>query len=70
MGNQALYRAPRTTKMHPDHNVFPYLLLKLSITRPNHVWAMDVTNNPMSQGFCDITAELNWATRRVLAHQL
>ena len=70
MGIQALYRAPRTTQKHPDHQVFPYLLRKLTITRPDHVWAMDITYIPMAQGFCYLAVVLDWATRRVLAHEL
>jgi putative transposase len=70
MGIQALYRAPRTTQKHPDHQVFPYLLRKLSITRPNHVWAMDITYIPMAQRFCYLAVVLDWATRKVLAHEL
>lgn len=45
MGIEALYRRPNTSKPEPGHKVFPYLLRKLPVTRPNQVWAMDV-------GFC------------------
>ncbi len=40
MGIQALYRRPNTSKPAPGHKVFPYLLRKLAVTRPNQVWAM------------------------------
>ena len=43
MGIEALYRRPNTSKPAPGHKVFPYLLRKLAITRPNQVWAMDIT---------------------------
>ena len=42
MGIVALYRPPRTTRPYPGHQVFPYLLRDLEITRPNQVWAMDL----------------------------
>lgn len=45
MGIEALYRRPRTTKPEPGHKIFPYLLRRLEITRPNQVWAMDITTN-------------------------
>jgi putative transposase len=50
--------------------VFPYLLRKLAITRPNHVWAADITYIPMARGFVYLVAVVDWATRRVLAWRL
>src|SRR5262249_17941578 len=47
MGIEALYRHPRTTKPEPGHKVYPYLLRGVEITRPNQVWAMDITYIPM-----------------------
>ena len=70
MGIVALYRPPRTTRPDPGHQVFPYLLRDLEITRPNQVWAMDLTYLPMRQGFLYLVAVLDWATRRVLAWRL
>jgi len=70
MGIEALYRPPRTTQPHPAHRVFPYLLRDLAITRPNQVWAMDLTYLPMRHGFLYLVAVLDWATRRVLAWRL
>ncbi len=70
MGIEALYRRPRTTQSHPGHRVFPYLLRDLAITRPNQVWAMDLTYLPMRHGFLYLVAVLDWATRRVLAWRL
>ena len=43
MGIEALYRKPNTSKPAPGHKIYPYLLRKLPITRPNQVWAMDIT---------------------------
>ena len=51
MGIEALYRRPRTTKPEPGHKIHPYLLRGMTITRPNHVWAMDITYIPMARGF-------------------
>jgi putative transposase len=70
MGIVALYRPPRTTRPHPGHQVFPYLLRDLAITEPNQVWAMDLTYLPMRHGFLYLVAVLDWATRRVLAWRL
>jgi transposase InsO family protein len=35
--------AANTSKKHPQHRVYPYLLRKLAITRPNQVWCSDIT---------------------------
>jgi len=49
MGIAALYRKPNTSKRHPAHKVYPYLLRHLAIERANHVWAMDITYRMPSQ---------------------
>jgi putative transposase len=70
MGIEALYQRPRTTRPHPGHTVFPYLLRDRAITAPNQVWAMDMTYIPMRRGVVYLAAVLDWATRRVLAWRL
>jgi putative transposase len=70
MGIDALYRRPRTTKPEPGHKIYPYLLRDMAITRPNHVWAMDITYIPMARGFVYLAAVLDWASRRVLSWRL
>ena len=70
MGIEALYRRPRTTKPEPGHKIYPYLLRNMTITRPNKVWAMDITYIPMARGFVYLAAVLDWASRRVLSWRL
>ena len=70
MGIQALYRKPNTSKPHPEHKVYPYLLRNLEIIRPNHVWAADITYIPMKRGFVYLFAVMDWASRRVLSWRL
>jgi putative transposase len=67
MGIEALYRRPRTTKPEPGHKIFPYLLRGMEITRPNQVWAMDITYIPMAKGFVYLAVVLDWFSRRVLS---
>ena len=67
MGIEAIYRRPNTSKSAPGHKIYPYLLRKLAVTRPNQVWAMDITYIPMARGFIYLAAVLDWFTRRVLA---
>ncbi|XIA62059.1 IS3 family transposase [Bradyrhizobium sp. TZ2] len=70
MGIEALYRRPRSTKPEPGHKIYPYLLRGMEITRPNQVWAMDITYIPMERGFVYLAVVLDWATRRVLSWRL
>ncbi len=67
MGIEALYRKPGTSKKHPGHDVYPYLLRRLTINRGNQVWALDTTYIPMAKGFVYLTAVVDWASRKVLA---
>jgi len=67
MGIEALYRRPRTSKPEPGHKVYPYLLRGLEITRPNQVWAMDITYIPMARGCVYLAVVLDWFSRRVLS---
>ncbi len=70
MGIEALYRKANTSRRHPEHRIYPYLLRGLSIDRPNQVWAMDITYLPMARGFVYLAVVLDWATRRILAWRL
>ena len=70
MGIEALYRRPNTSRRHPGHPVYPYLLRGLKIDRPNQVWAMDITYIPMAKGFVFLAAVLDWHSRRVLSWRL
>jgi putative transposase len=67
MGIEALYRRPRTTKPESGHKIYPYLLRGVEITRPNQVWAMDITYIPMARGFVYLAVVLDWFSRRVLS---
>ena len=67
MGIEALYRRPRTTKPEPGRKIYPYLLRGVEITRPNQVWAMDITYIPMERGYVYLAVVLDWFSRRVLS---
>lgn len=70
MGIEALYRRPNTSKKHPAHPVFPYLLREAAIDRANAAWALDITYIPMARGWVYLVAVLDWTSRRVLAHRV
>ncbi|MDT7531874.1 IS3 family transposase [Sphingobium sp. SA2] len=67
MAIEAIYRRPNTSKPTPGHKVYPYLLRKLAIVRPNQVWATDISYIPMAKGFVYLVAIVDWFSRKVLA---
>ena len=70
LGLWAVRPKRNTSKPHPAHKVYPYLLRGKVIDRPNQVWATDITYIPMRQGFLYLVAIIDWATRRVLSWRL
>jgi putative transposase len=70
MGVEALYRRANTSKPAPGHKIYPYLLRKRVVDRPNQVWAMDITHSPMARGFVYLAAVVDWFSRRVLVWRL
>ena len=70
MGIEALAPQPGTSKRAPGHKIYPYLLRKLAIVRSNQVWALDTTYIAMARGFVYLTAVVDVASRKVLAHKV
>jgi len=67
MGLEAIYPKPRTSRPHPQHRVYPYLLRDMTINRPNQVWAADITYVPMARGFMYLVAIMDWHSRKILS---
>jgi putative transposase len=67
MGLEAIYPKPRTSRPHPEHRLYPYLLRNLIIDRPNQVWTADITYIPMSRGFMYLVAVMDWYSRKILS---
>jgi putative transposase len=67
MGIEALYQRPRTSKPAPGHKIYPYLLRDMAVSRPNQVWAADITYIPMARGFVYLVVVLDWFSRRALS---
>ena len=70
MGLEAIYKRPNTSKAHPQHPIYPYLLRKMNIDRPNQVWCSNITVIPVKHGFLYLVAIIDWATRKVLSWRL
>ncbi len=70
MGIEAVYPKPRTSRPHPQHKVYPYLLRGMTISRTNQVWASDITFIPMASGYMYLVAIMDWHSRKVLAWRI
>lgn len=70
MGIEAVYPKRRTTWPAAGHKVYPYLLRNVPVTRPDQVWASDITYVPLHHGFLYLVAVMDWYSRYVLAWRL
>ena len=70
MGLAGMAPGPNTSRAHPEHKVYPYLLRGVSITRPNQVWSTDITYIRLAHGFAYLVAIIDWYSRRVLGWRI
>jgi putative transposase len=70
MSLQGMAPGPNTSRAHPQHPVYPYLLRGLQITRPNQVWSTDITYIRLAKGFVYLVAVMDWYSRKVLSWRI
>ena len=70
MGLQALVPGPHTSKPHPEHPIYPYLLKGIDVVRPNQVWTADITYISLEHGWGYLVAVIDWHSRAVLSWRL
>jgi putative transposase len=70
MGLEAMAPGPHTSRPHSENPVFPYLLRRLEVVRPDHVWATDITYIPLERGWAYLVVIMDWFSRAVLAYRL
>ncbi len=70
MGIEAIHPKPNTSRKHPSHKIYPYLLRNLTIDQPNQVWCADITYIPMKQGWVYLVAIMDWFSRYVVSWRL
>ena len=70
LGLAGMAPGPHTSKPHPEHKIYPYLLRGMKITRPDQVWSTDITYVRLAHGFAYLVAIIDWYSRRVLAWRL
>jgi len=61
---------PNTSKPHPQHKIYPYLLRGVDIIRPNQVWSTDITYIRLPRGFVYWVAIIDWYSRKILSWRL
>jgi len=70
LGLAGMAPGPNTSKPHPQHKIYPYLLRGLGINRPNQVWSTDITYIRLAHGFVYLVAVIDWYSRKVLSWRL
>ena len=70
MGLVSVAPKPNTSRRAPAHQIYPYLLRGLEITRANQVWCADITYIRLAKGFVYLTAVMDWHSRYVLAWEV
>lgn len=61
---------PNTSKPSKHHKIYPYLLRKLKINRPDQVWCTDITYIPLPRGFIYLAAIIDVYSKRIIDWQL
>lgn len=70
MGLAGMAPGPNTSRPHPEHKIYPYLLRGVAVVRPNQVWGTDITYIRLARGFAYLVAIIDWYSRRVLSWRI
>ena len=70
LGLAGMAPGPNTSRQHPEHKVYPYLLRDVAVVRPNQVWSTDITYIRLGRGFVYLVAIIDWYSRRVLSWRI
>ena len=70
MGLAGMAPGPNTSRRHPAHKVYPYLLRGVAVVRPNQVWSTDITYLRLPRGFAYLVAVIDWYSRKVLSWRI
>ncbi len=70
MGIESVAPKPNTSKAHPEHRIYPYLLRNLEVICPDQVWCSDITYIRLAGGFVYLVAVMDWYSRYVLSWEI
>jgi len=66
----AVHPKPNLSKRNMQHKIYPYLLRKLDINRPNQVWSIDITYIRMGRSHMYLSAIIDWYSRYIVGWEL
>ena len=70
MGLAGMAPGPNTSRPHPEHKIYPFLLRGVPVVRPNQVWSTDITYIRLAHGFVYLVAIIDWYSRKVLSWRI
>ncbi len=70
LGLAGMAPGPNTSRPHPEHQVYPYLLRGVPVVRPNQVWSTDITYIRLARGFAYLVGVIDWYSRKVLSWRI
>lgn len=70
MGIAGICPGPNLSQRRQEHQVYPYLLRGLTITKPNEVWGIDITYIRLRSGWLYLVAILDWFSRYIVSWAL
>lgn len=70
IGLAGMAPGPNSSRPHPEHKIYPYLLRGVLVVRPNQVWSTDITYIRLAHGFAYLVAIIDWYSRRVLSWRI
>jgi len=70
LGLAGMAPGPDTSRPHPQHKLYPYLLRGVDVIRPNQLWSTDMTYIRLAHGFVYLVAVIDWYSRKVLSWRL
>ena len=70
LGLAGMAPGPNTSRAHPQHKVYPYLLRGVAVVKPDQVWSTDITYIRLARGFAYLVAVIDWYSRRVLSWRI
>jgi len=70
LGLAGMAPGPNTSRPHPEHKIYPYLLRGLVIDHPGQVWSTDITYVRLLHGFVYLVAIMDWYSRKVLSWRI
>ena len=70
LGLAGMAPGPNTSRRHPQHKIYPYLLRGVQVAHPNQIWSADITYIRLPRGFVYLVAVIDWYSRKVMSWRL